>query len=176
MAAVRRISGASVLVVLWSLGSCALALSPAGTGGVPRAVNSVAFLLLGPGVAMATLLRRRYAVGGRPVLAPGLVAVISETFSITLLVLTGMALLLVGAWSVTAVVAVITAVAVLLAMWPTGTVSLEALHEIDDEVALVALPVGVGVEATAATLPAASAPVTGTPTPRPPSDEIVMWS
>jgi hypothetical protein len=192
MAAVRRMSGASAAVVVWSLASCALALSPAGVGGVPRAVNSVVFLLMGPGIALATFLGRRYTIGSRRLLSPGLVAVISETFAVTLLVLTGMVLLLVGAWSVEAVVGVVTAVAVLVAVWPAGAVPVEVFAEPSQReleavavTASAAVPVPVAARAAAPVVgaPVVGAPVVGAPSTAAPvagtqsgSDQVVMWS
>ena len=109
--------------------SCVLALSPSGFGGVPRAVNSIAFLLLGPGVALATFLHRRYTAASGVVLEPVVVAVISETFSVTLLVLIGALLLLVGVWSVAAIVVLLTLVAVGVAVSPAGTVRVETVAQ-----------------------------------------------
>jgi hypothetical protein len=153
---------ASALVVLWSVLSGALALAPTGFGGLPRAVNSVVFLVAGPGIALAAFLHRRYTLGSGRLLAPSVVAVISETFSLTLLVLTGMALLLVGAWSVPAVVGILTLVAVLVAVWPAGAVPLEQLPAIGGEAPPLALTTEVGSHAA---LPGAAL-----------SDDVVMWS
>ena len=190
MAAVPRVNGASAAVVGWSVLSCALALSPAGFGGVPRAVNSVAFLLLGPGVALATFLRRRYTVDSHFLLAPGVVAVVSETFSLTLLVLLGMLLLLVGAWSTVAVVLVVTLVSVGVAVCPAGTVSEQVVDEavdraIEPAVPTPALPAARRPEARrpearppGARRPAVRRPAAPVPAARnkPPTDDIVMWS
>jgi len=186
MAAVPRVRLASAAVVVWSALSCALALSPAGFGGVPRAVNSIAFLLLGPGVALATFLRRRYTVGSRAMLAPGVVAVVSETFSLTLLVLIAMVLLLVGAWSVGAVVVAVTVVAVGVAVCPAGTVAEEVADQAPELAASPAVP-ALPAARPAPTRPAAARPAAARPAARsaatrvpaartPPSDDIVMWS
>jgi hypothetical protein len=172
-------TGASRVVVAWSLLSCLLGLAPTGFGGVPRAVNAVVFLLTGPGIALAMLMDRRYTTGSRRVLAPSLNAVISGTFSLTLLVLSSMTLLLVGAWSVPAVLGVVTAVAVVVAVLPAGSVPVEVLSG-GSEADPVALPAASSDQVPAAartSLP--SAPRTaGSPSAdeRQPSDEIVMWS
>ena len=183
MAAVPRVRPDAAVVVVWSLVSCALALSPAGFGGVPRAVNSIAFLLLGPGVALATFLRRRYTVDSLFLLAPGTLAVIAQTFSLTLLVLLSMLLLLVGAWSVTAVVVAVTVVAVGVAVAPAGTVAEQVVEEAVDQALEPAAPTPVPALAPARR-PAARVPAPRSPAApaaraarsKPPADDIVMWS
>ena len=106
---------ARLLLVAWALGSAYVALAPVGWGGIPRVVNAVAFMMLGPAVAIMWRLLRRTPVAA---FSPPLAFVIAMATSLSVLVLSSITLLLLGVWTVEGVVAVVTATVVSVAVWP----------------------------------------------------------
>jgi len=116
------------LLLVWCFVSTFLGVLPAGVGGVPRALNSIVYMLMGPGIAMAMLLQRRHPISqqhphaplGTAGLSPAARAVVAGTFSLTLLVLSNLVLLLTGVWSVASSVAAVTIGAVVVTLWPTS--------------------------------------------------------
>jgi hypothetical protein len=114
------------LLLVWCFVSAFLGVLPTGVGGVPRALNSIVYMLFGPGIAMALLLQRRRPLNQQPHaqlgigLPPTARAVLAATFSLTLLVLSNMVLLLSGVWSVASSVAAVTIGAVVVTLWPAS--------------------------------------------------------
>ena len=79
-----------LLVFLWADLSFLLALLPQGVGGVPRAVNAVLFMTLGPACAVMFLLRS---------LPPVVAVVVGIGVSLGTLILASQTLLILGIWS-----------------------------------------------------------------------------
>ena len=103
-----RFGRAQVLVMAWAVASYLIALLPAGTGGLPRAVNGVLFMTLGPACGLALALTRRF---------PAAVAcVMSVGGSVATLLLSSQLLLLLGLWSAWRVAALVTWVTVALVL------------------------------------------------------------
>ena len=91
-----------LLVFLWADLSFLLALLPHGVGGVPRAVNAVLFMTLGPACAVLLLLRS---------LPPVVAVVVGMGVSLGTLIRASQALLILGiwtAWGVAGIVAITT--------------------------------------------------------------------
>lgn len=103
-----RLSRAQVLVIAWAVTSYLVALLPAGTGGLPRAVNAVLFMTLGPAGAVMLALTR--------VFHPGVAGVIAIAGSLATLVLSSQVLLLLGLWTAWRVAALVTWVTVALVL------------------------------------------------------------
>jgi hypothetical protein len=103
-----RLSRAHILVMAWALASYLVALLPAGTGGVPRAVNAVVFMTLGPGCAAMLWLTRLFPLA--------LASVIAVACSLTTLLLSSQVLLVLGQWSAWRVAALVTWVTVALVL------------------------------------------------------------
>jgi hypothetical protein len=95
---------------LWALVTVALAPLPVGVGGWPRAVNAVAFMLLGPGIAMTAILVR--------LVDPTVAGVIAMAGSLTVLVLSSQALLVLHMWAPWRVAVLVAAVTIALALAP----------------------------------------------------------
>ncbi|WP_137119907.1 hypothetical protein [Segeticoccus rhizosphaerae] len=95
----------------WTLASLALSLLPAGALGPPRAVNAVVFVGFGPGCALMVRLVGSWSVSVCSVLA---IAV-----SLTVLILSSQLLLIIGAWSVPGVAALVALVTVVLTVTPS---------------------------------------------------------
>lgn len=97
---ITRLSRPQLLVIAWAVTSYLVALLPAGTGGLPRAVNAVLFMTLGPACALALALTRRF---------PAAVAcVVAIAGSVATLLLSSQLLLLLGLWSAWRVAALVT--------------------------------------------------------------------
>lgn len=109
------------VLLLWAAASLLLAFLPVGAGGLPRAVNAVVFMTLGPAVALMVLLtlpaRSRSRRGAA--LPPALAGVISLATSLTVLVLSSELLLLTGLWSAWGVAAMVAVATVTLTLVPT---------------------------------------------------------
>lgn len=93
-------------VVVWAIISGILALLPEGAGGTPRVINTVAFLLAGPGVALA--------LWGRRLLPPLLNGIVAGLVSLCFLVVVSQLLLVAHLWrpGLVAVVVAVTTVVV----------------------------------------------------------------
>jgi hypothetical protein len=113
-----RLGRAQLLVMAWAVASYLVALLPVGTGGLPRAVNAVVFMTLGPGCALMLALIRAFP--------PALAGVVAVAGSLTTLLLSSQVLLLLGVWTAWRVAALVTwvTVAVVLATadYPTRKV------------------------------------------------------
>lgn len=103
-----RLGRAQVVVIAWAVTSYLVALLPAGAGGLPRAVNGVLFMTLGPGCALALALTRRFPAAVACVIAIG--------GSVATLLLSSQLLLLLGLWSAWRVAALVTWVTVALVL------------------------------------------------------------
>jgi hypothetical protein len=108
----RRLRPVQLVLLGWALVSFLVALSPAGTGGLPRVLDEVVFLTLGPGCALMVLLCRT--------LPPPVAGVLSIAASLTVLVLSSMLLLVVGGWTVWGVAALVTAATAVFTLVPSG--------------------------------------------------------
>ena len=93
-----------VALPVWAATTALAAPRPAGLGGWPRAINAIAFLTLGPGLALLSLLLR--------LVDPVVAGVISVAGSLTVLVLSSQLLLLLGLWSPWGVAAMVATVTV----------------------------------------------------------------
>lgn len=93
------------VIVVWALLSLVLALLPSGVGGVPRVLNAVVFMTLGPGISLMVLLRSRPFLSDWSTTVAGVVSVAT---SLTVLVLSSQLLLLLGHWSVAGIAGIVT--------------------------------------------------------------------
>jgi hypothetical protein len=103
-----RINRLQILVMAWAVASYLVALLPAGTGGLPRAVNAVVFMTLGPGCALMLALARSFP--------PAVAGVIAVAGSLTTLLLSSQLLLMLGLWAAWRVAALVTWVTVALVL------------------------------------------------------------
>lgn len=99
------------IILAWAVLSFSIALLPNGVGGVPRVVNAVLFMTLGPGCALLTLLLYPRSV---PAWSVALAGVVSVAASLTILVLSSQLLLMVGLWTVGGVAGAVTLATVAL--------------------------------------------------------------
>jgi hypothetical protein len=105
-----EIRAPQVVLLAWAAVSFLAALLPAGVGGIPRAVNAIVFLALGPGCALLVFLVRSL-----PVVVS---AVIAIAVSLTVLVLSSQMLLLLGVWTYWGVAAIVAWFTVALTVMP----------------------------------------------------------
>jgi hypothetical protein len=106
-----RLTRPQILIMAWAVASYLVALLPAGTGGLPRAVNAVAFMMLGPGCALMLALAR--------VFPAALAGVLALAGSLATLLLSSQVLLILGLWSAWRVAALVTWVTVALVLATT---------------------------------------------------------
>lgn len=101
-------------VVVWAIVSGVVALLPEGAGGTARVINTVVFLLAGPGVALA--------LWGRRLFPPLLNVIIAALVSVCFLVLVSQLLLLAQVWRPwrVAVVVAVATVAVVVQRPPSS--------------------------------------------------------
>lgn len=108
----RNVRLRQVVVAAWAICSLVVALLPTGVGGVPRALYAIAFLVLGPGVAILTR-APAWPVAIRCTAALGT--------SVTALVLGSQLLLILGLWSAPGVAVLVALATVALALAPPWT-------------------------------------------------------
>lgn len=106
-----RLSRPQLLVMAWAVASYLVALLPAGTGGLPRAINAVLFMTLGPACGLMLALTR--------VFPAAVSAVIAIAGSLATLLLSSQLLLLLGLWSAWRVAALVTWVTIALVLATT---------------------------------------------------------
>jgi hypothetical protein len=94
----------------WALASLALAWLPPGVGGLPRTINAIVFMTLGPAVALAWYLARMV-----PLAVAGVVGLAA---SLVVLLLISQLLLLTGLWTPWRVAALIALVMIVLTWVP----------------------------------------------------------
>jgi hypothetical protein len=103
-----RLSRPQVLVLAWAVTSYLVALLPAGAGGLPRVVNGVLFMTLGPACALGLALTRRFPAGVATVMA--------IAGSLATLLVSSQLLLVLGLWSAWRVAALVTWVTMALVL------------------------------------------------------------
>lgn len=94
-----RLRSPHAVILVWTTVSFLAAMLPPGVGGVPRAVNAVLFMTLGPGCALMITLLRSMPLETAASIAIGA--------SLTVLVLSSQGLLIMGLWSTLHVAALV---------------------------------------------------------------------
>ncbi|MBA2465531.1 MAG: hypothetical protein H0V42_11245 [Nocardioidaceae bacterium] len=109
----EKIRTLRAIILAWAVLSFLVALLPGGVGGVPRVVNAVLFMTLGPGCALMALLLFRRSL---PAWSAALAGVVAIAASLTILVLSSQLLLMVGLWTVGSVAGAVTLATIALVL------------------------------------------------------------